>query len=100
MINQRTLYHLRSAAATCQEERCTKRKKMKATSQSKNSISSVKVPVGSKRLDKIDQLMSLLPLGFYNTKPVVAVMRLEGVIGKAGAMKPGLTISSLNIFIM
>ena len=69
---------------------------MKATSQSKNSISSVKVPVGSKRLGKIDQLMSLLPLGFYNTKPVVAVMRLEGVIGKAGAMKPGLTISSLN----
>jgi signal peptide peptidase SppA len=69
---------------------------MKSTNKSKNSISTVKVPGNSKRLSKIDQLMSLLPIGFYNPKPVVAVIRLEGVIGKAGAMKSGLTISSLN----
>ena len=68
---------------------------MKTTNKSKNSISGAKAPINTKRSSKIDQLMSVLPFCF-NTKPVVAVMRLEGVIGKAGSMKSGLTISSLN----
>lgn len=69
---------------------------MKTTTKSKNTISSAKGSITTKRSGKIDQLVSLLPFGLGNTKPVVAVMRLEGVIGKVGAMKSGLAISSLN----
>ncbi len=68
---------------------------MKTTNNSKNSISTAKTSANTKRSSKIDQIMSILPFSF-NTKPVVAVMRLEGIIGKAGSMKSGLTISSLN----
>lgn len=65
------------------------------TKKNKNSISSVKASIPTKRSSRIDQIISALPFAF-NTKPVVAVMRLDGVIGKGGAMKSGLNISSLN----
>jgi signal peptide peptidase SppA len=68
---------------------------MKTINKSKNSISTAKTSINTNRSSKIDQLISVLPFCF-NTKPVVAVMRLEGVIGKGGSMKSGLTISSLN----
>ena len=68
---------------------------MKTINKSKNSISTAKTPINTNRSSKIDQLISVLPF-WFNTKPVVAVMRLEGVIGKVGSMKSGLTISSLN----
>lgn len=45
---------------------------------------------------KLDYLLSFLPLNIGNNTPVVAVLRLDGVIGKAGGLKSGLTISSLN----
>ncbi len=48
------------------------------------------------RQNKLDSILSYLPLGLGKNKPVVAVFRLDGVIGKAGAMKSGLAISSLN----
>ena len=68
---------------------------MKTINKSKNSISTAKTSINTNRSSKIDQLISVLPF-WFNTKPVVAVMRLEGVIGKVGSMKSGLTISSLN----
>jgi len=68
---------------------------MKTINKTKNSISTAKTPINTNRSSKIDQLISVLPF-WFNTKPVVAVMRLEGVIGKGGSMKSGLTISSLN----
>jgi len=68
---------------------------MKTINKSKNSISTAKTSINTNRSSKIDQLISVLPF-WFNTKPVVAVMRLEGVIGKGGSMKSGLTISSLN----
>lgn len=69
---------------------------MKITNKNKNSISTTKTQNPTKRSSKIDQLISLLPFGFNNTKPVVAVLRLDGVIGKVGVVKSGLTLCSLN----
>lgn len=46
--------------------------------------------------NKFEQLLSLLTFKFFSVKPAVAVLRLEGVIGKVGAFKTGLTINSLN----
>lgn len=63
--------------------------------KSENSISTSKTSINTKRPSKIDQLISILPF-WSNNKPVVAIMRLEGVIGKTGSMRSGLTISSLN----
>jgi len=47
------------------------------------------------QLTKFDQLLSLLPM-FTPSKPVIAILRLCGVIGKTGSFKSGLTIESLN----
>src|SRR5690606_25829939 len=49
-----------------------------------------------RRPGKVDQLLSLLPFGFGSNKPVVAVLRLDGVIGKVSSMRSGLTLCSLN----
>ena len=69
---------------------------MTIQTKNKNSISSAKAPINVKRLTKFEQLLSLLPFGFANTKPVVAILRLDGVIGKVSSMKSGLTLSTLN----
>lgn len=69
---------------------------MKNASKSKNSISTAKASATSKRPTKLDQLISVLPFGFNSNKPVVAVLRLEGVVGKVGAMRSGLTLCGLN----
>lgn len=69
---------------------------MKTIKENKNSISQVRTSINSKRANKIDQLISLLPFNLYNTKPVVAVIRLEGIIGKAGTIQNGLTLASIN----
>ncbi len=45
--------------------------------------------------NKYEQFMSWLFKPFYTPKPSVAVLRLNGVIGKIG-MKPGLNLESLN----
>ncbi len=68
---------------------------MNKINKSENSISTSKTSINTKRTSKIDQLISILPF-WSNNKPVVAIMRLEGVIGKTGSMRSGLTISSLN----
>lgn len=46
---------------------------------------------------KLNQLLSVLTFGLGGIgKPVVAVLRLEGVIGKISPIKSGLTICALN----
>ncbi|HJD55107.1 MAG TPA: S49 family peptidase [Rickettsia endosymbiont of Pyrocoelia pectoralis] len=51
-------------------------------------------PVIVKRqMSKIDQLLASL---FGDSKHVIAVLRLSGVIGKVSAMQSGLTLESLN----
>lgn len=69
---------------------------MAATSKNKNSISGVKESLEVKRTGKFDQLLALLPFNLGINKPVVAVLRLDGVIGRLGAVRSGLTLCSLN----
>ncbi len=45
---------------------------------------------------KFEYILSCLPLGFGSSKSTVAVFRLDGVIGKAGGFKSGLTLDSTN----
>ena len=68
---------------------------MKATNKNKNSVSGTKEVISPKRLTKLEQLMSFLPFDFSN-KPVVAVFRLDGVIGKVSSMRSGLSLCALN----
>ncbi len=69
---------------------------MKIKSTNQNTITGTRDIMSSKRLSRLDQLLTFLPLGFGGSKQTVAVFRLDGVIGKAGAMKSGLTLNSLN----
>lgn len=48
-----------------------------------------------RQVSKFNQLLSMLPI-FTPVKPVIAIIRLSGVIGKTGGFKSGLTIESLN----
>ncbi len=52
--------------------------------------------VSSKSQNKFEHLLSILPFGIGDSKPVVAVLRLEGVIGKISTAKSGITLSTLN----
>lgn len=40
-------------------------------------------------------IFSFLPFDFFNSLPIIAVLRLQGVIGKVG-IKGGLTLESVN----
>lgn len=71
-------------------------KRSQVKNRSSNTISDTRDSVASRRLGKIDQLLSLLTFGLGGAKPVIAVLRLDGVVGKVGAMKSGLTLCSLN----
>ncbi len=65
----------------------------------KNSIAEAKFDqvVAKRQVGKLEQLFSLLPIiGSGASKPVVAVLRLSGVIGKVSSIKSGLTIESLH----
>ncbi|WP_341790582.1 S49 family peptidase [Rickettsia endosymbiont of Polydrusus tereticollis] len=54
-------------------------------------------PIISKRqMSKLEQLFSFFPSIFTNSKDVIAVLRLSGVIGKISTMQSGLTLESLN----
>lgn len=52
--------------------------------------------ISPKRVRKFDQILSLLPFSFGNNSPVVAVLRLEGIIGKTGMTKSGMTLKDMN----
>lgn len=72
-------------------------KKIIVENNNKNVISDMGKAQTVRRYSKIDQLLSVLTFGFGgSSKPVVAVLKLDGVIGKVGAMKQGLTLCSLN----
>ncbi len=51
---------------------------------------------GKRQSNKIEQLFSAVTSIFKNQKPVIAVLRLGGVIGKAGGLKSGLSLEALN----
>lgn len=60
-----------------------------------NSIASVDFDSTlSRRVSKLSWLLSLFPIG--SKEPVIAVLHLNGVIGKVSAVKSGLCIESLN----
>ncbi|NRB11170.1 MAG: S49 family peptidase [Rickettsiaceae bacterium] len=64
-------------------------------SNSENTISTAKQVIPSRRQGKFDQILSFLPFGF-SSKPVIAMLRLEGIIGRVSNYKSGLSISVLN----
>lgn len=47
-------------------------------------------------MSRIDQLLSFFNLGKKFSKPIIAVLRLNGVIGSVGLSKSGLTIESMR----
>lgn len=49
-----------------------------------------------RKIGKIEQLVSLLSFGLSGSKPVIAILRLEGVIGRISSMKSGLSLCSVN----
>ena len=71
-------------------------KKSQVKSRNNNTMNGTRDDVSARRFSKIDQLLSILTFGLGGVKPVVAVLRLEGVVGKVSAMKSGLTLCSLN----
>jgi signal peptide peptidase SppA len=65
--------------------------------KNENSISAeTKEIIQSRPQSKIDQILSILPFNIRGSKPVIAVLRLDGAIGKVSSYKTGLTLHSLN----
>jgi signal peptide peptidase SppA len=70
---------------------------MKITTNNKSTITDNKPLLQPKRSKKLEQILSFLQMGFGNSNdPVVAVIRLEGVIGQVSSLKQGLNIKDLN----
>lgn len=69
---------------------------MKIKINNENAISSEQKSLVYRRQGKVETVISWLTFWFKNTKPVVAVIRLDGIIGKGGQMKSGITIATLN----
>lgn len=69
---------------------------IKQTNQNNNVITERGSGISARRQSKFEQLLSFLPLGLGISKPVVAIFRLDGVIGKVSTLKSGLTLSLLN----
>lgn len=70
--------------------------KVKQSNHSSNTIAGQRPVISSRKGGKFDNLLAALPFGIGGGKPVVAIFRLEGVIGKVSSMKSGLTLNSLN----
>lgn len=60
------------------------------------SVTSSDSTISSRIYSKLNYLLTCMSFGFRSSKPVIAVLSLDGVIGKAGALKSGLTLGSLN----
>ncbi len=65
---------------------------------SNNTVSDSNLVVSHQKPSKLEQFLSALPI-IGKGKEVVAVLRLEGVIGKAGLGKSGMSASALNSLI-
>ncbi len=63
--------------------------------QNNNSIAESNLVLSTPKLSKLQQLLSLLPF-FGKGKEKIAVLRLDGVIGKPSANKSGINLNSLN----
>lgn len=61
----------------------------------KNTIAASKELIQKKKINKIEQIFSIIP-NLFSTKQTIAVLRLDGIIGKASPYKTGLTASCLN----
>ncbi len=70
--------------------------KVKQNTQNNSTIANSRPIISSRKESKFDSILSMLPFGLGGSKPVVAIFRLEGVIGKVSSMKSGLTLNSLN----
>jgi signal peptide peptidase SppA len=70
--------------------------KVKKSNQNSSTVATGRSIISVRKTGRWDNLLSFLPFSIGNAKPVVAVLRLEGIIGKASSVKPGLTLSSLN----
>lgn len=71
---------------------------MKIKPNSRNMSTVVEVPesvLSNQKNKKIEGFLSSIPF-IGKSKPTIAILRLEGVIGKVGSMKSGLTLNSLN----
>lgn len=73
-----------------------KMNKLKMNNNQKNNISDINPVISNRRYCKLEQLMSIISFGLNKKKSFVSVLRLDGVIGKVGAMKSGLTLCALN----
>lgn len=69
---------------------------MISVAKNQSTITTQKPLLSKKEPTKTDGIFSFFPFTLLTSKPVVAVLRLEGTIGKAGAMKTGLNLASLN----
>ena len=49
-----------------------------------------------RQIGKFEQILSMLPFKFKSQKPVIAVLSLNGIIGKVSNLKSGLCLYSLN----
>ena len=70
--------------------------KVKQSNQNSNTIAGQRHIISSRKVGKLDNFLTALPFGRGGSKPVVAIFRLEGVIGRVSSMKSGLTLNSLN----
>ncbi|PCJ26278.1 MAG: S49 family peptidase [Rickettsiales bacterium] len=68
----------------------------KALNQSNNTITDTRPILSRTAPTRLEQVLMALPFGFGKSQPVVAVLRLEGVIGKGGACRSGLNFGALN----
>ena len=64
--------------------------------QNKSKFVASEQMIYRKNIKRLNQLLSILSLNFLKRRPVVSVIKLEGVIGKVGLGKIGLTLDSLD----
>ena len=72
-----------------------KKQKLNST-ENPNFASSAVAIDGSKSENKFLQLLSTLSFNIFKSKSKIAILRLEGVIGKIGVGRSGMSLDSLN----
>lgn len=64
--------------------------------KNQNTITESKPIISNKSLSRSESILSYLPFNLGKSKQVVAVLRLDGVIGKVSQMKSGLALHAIN----
>ncbi|MGC0371758.1 MAG: hypothetical protein DGJ47_000458 [Rickettsiaceae bacterium] len=70
--------------------------KIQNNNEKANFTSSGEMVYNRPQSNKFNQLLSILSFNLFKPKPVVSVLRLEGVIGKVGIGQSGLTLESMD----